>query len=92
MQMGSVRPFGDIAGQRMVHLRDARRQPLGTRPEAAIGGMLGYLSGTDWHEAGIVPLRVRRACRTLTITIWGIGQEACQGGARGGRHAVRCGA
>jgi predicted nucleotide-binding protein len=52
VELGTLRPFSDIAGRHTVRLNDStpRRQELAHRLEAA--GCSVNLTGTDWHSAG----------------------------------------
>jgi len=52
VEVGSVRPFSDIAGRHTVRLSNdlKHRQDLARRLETA--GCAVNLSGTDWHSAG----------------------------------------
>jgi predicted nucleotide-binding protein len=52
VELGTLRPFSDIAGRHTVRLNDStpRRQELAHRLEAA--GCSVNLTGTDWHFAG----------------------------------------
>jgi predicted nucleotide-binding protein len=52
VELGTLRPFSDIAGRFTVRLNDStpRRQELAQRLEAA--GCAVNLTGTDWHHAG----------------------------------------
>lgn len=52
LQLGSLRPFSDIAGRHCVHFKGdvASRQELATRLKAA--GCPVDLDGTDWHSSG----------------------------------------
>ncbi|GEN79487.1 TIR domain-containing protein [Actinotalea fermentans] len=52
VEVGSVRPFSDVAGRHVVRLSNdlKRRQELAKRLETA--GCAVNLSGTDWHSAG----------------------------------------
>lgn len=55
VQVGTLRPFSDIAGRHFVRLRNSSksRQELAQRLELA--GCEVDLSGTDWHDAGLFP-------------------------------------
>ncbi|MBI5353194.1 MAG: nucleotide-binding protein [Chloroflexi bacterium] len=52
IQIGSIRPFSDIAGRHIIHLTNSvqARQELASRLETA--GCSVDLKGTDWHSAG----------------------------------------
>jgi len=52
VQIGTLRPFSDIASRHFVHLRNSSqsRQELAQRLKLA--GCNVNLSGTDWHDAG----------------------------------------
>lgn len=57
VQVGSVRPFSDIAGRHLIRLRNTSksRQELALRLKLA--GCEVDLSGTDWHDAGAFPIK-----------------------------------
>jgi len=57
VQVGTLRPFSDIAGRHFIRLRNSSksRQELAGRLELA--GCDVNLSGTDWHDAGSFPVR-----------------------------------
>ena len=52
VELGSVRPFSDIAGRHMIRIDNSspRRQELAQRLQAA--GCAVSLEGTDWHSVG----------------------------------------
>ncbi len=52
VQIGTVRPFSDIAGRHVIRMDDsgAKRQNLALRLKTA--GCSVDLEGTDWHTAG----------------------------------------
>ena len=52
VEIGSLRPFSDIAGRHVIRLDDTsqRRQELALRLRDA--GCSVSLDGTDWHAAG----------------------------------------
>ena len=53
VELGSLRPFSDVAGRHVVRLDDSsqRRQELAQRLENA--GCQVDVQGTDWHTAGL---------------------------------------
>jgi predicted nucleotide-binding protein len=55
VQVGTLRPFSDIAGRHFIRLRNSSksRQELAVRLRLA--GCDVDLSGTDWHDAGSFP-------------------------------------
>jgi predicted nucleotide-binding protein len=57
VQVGTLRPFSDIAGRHFIRLRNSSksRQELAQRLELA--GCEVDLSGTDWHDAGAFPAK-----------------------------------
>ena len=59
VELGTLRPFSDIAGRFTVRLDDStpRRQELAQRLEAA--GCAVNLTGTDWHHAGSFDLALQ---------------------------------
>lgn len=52
VQLGTIRPFSDIAGRHIIHLNNtvASRQEFANRLRTA--GCPADLRGTDWHAAG----------------------------------------
>ena len=57
VQVGTLRPFSDIAGRHFIRLRNSSkaRQELAQRLKLA--GCEVDLSGTDWHDAGMFPIK-----------------------------------
>ena len=57
VQVGTLRPFSDIAGRHFIRLRNSSksRQELALR--LRIAGCEVDLSGTDWHDAGAFPAK-----------------------------------
>jgi predicted nucleotide-binding protein len=57
VQVGTLRPFSDIAGRHFIRLRNSSksRQELALRLRLA--GCEVDLSGTDWHDAGAFPAK-----------------------------------
>jgi len=57
VQVGTLRPFSDIAGRHFIRLRNSSksRQELALRLRLA--GCEVDLSGTDWHDAGAFPMK-----------------------------------
>jgi len=55
VQVGTLRPFSDIAGMHFIRLRNTSksRQELAGRLKLARCDV--DLSGTDWHDAGLFP-------------------------------------
>jgi predicted nucleotide-binding protein len=55
VQVGSLRPFSDIAGLHLIHLKNTSKSRQELAQRLRLAGCSLDLSGTDWHDAGSFP-------------------------------------
>ena len=55
VQVGTLRPFSDIAGRHFVRLRNSSKSRQELAQRLKLAGCEVNLSGTDWHDAGLFP-------------------------------------
>jgi len=55
VQVGTLRPFSDIAGRHFVRLRNSSKSRQELAQRLKLAGCDVDLSGTDWHDAGLLP-------------------------------------
>lgn len=55
VQIGTLRPFSDIAGRHFVRLRNSSKSRQELAGRLKLAGCNVDLSGTDWHDAGTFP-------------------------------------
>jgi len=52
VQVGTLRPFSDIAGRHLIRLRNTSKSRQELAQRLKLAGCVVDLSGTDWHDAG----------------------------------------
>ena len=52
IQIGTLRPFSDIAGRNFIRLRNTSKSRQELAQRLKLAGCEVNLSGTDWHDAG----------------------------------------
>ena len=57
VQIGTLRPFSDIAGRHFIRLRNSSKSRQELAQRLKLAGCDVDLSGTDWHDAGAFPTR-----------------------------------
>ena len=57
VQVGTLRPFSDIAGRHFVRLRNTSKARQELAQRLRLAGCNVDLSGTDWHDAGSFPAK-----------------------------------
>jgi predicted nucleotide-binding protein len=55
VQVGTLRPFSDIAGRHFIRLRNSSKSRQELAQRLKLAGCDVDLSGTDWHDAGLFP-------------------------------------
>jgi len=55
VQVGTLRPFSDIAGRHFIRLRNSSKSRQELAGRLKLAGCDVDLSGTDWHDAGSLP-------------------------------------
>jgi len=55
VQVGTLRPFSDIAGRHFIRLRNSSKSRQELAQRLKLAGCDVDLSGTDWHDAGSFP-------------------------------------
>ena len=56
-QVGTLRPFSDIAGRHFIRLRNSSKSRQELAQRLKLAGCEVDLSGTDWLEAGLFPAK-----------------------------------
>ncbi|MBN1454386.1 MAG: nucleotide-binding protein [Anaerolineales bacterium] len=57
VQVGTLRPFSDIAGRHFIRLRNSSKSRQELAQRLKLAGCEVDLSGTDWHDAGLFPMK-----------------------------------
>jgi predicted nucleotide-binding protein len=57
VQVGTLRPFSDIAGRHFIRLKDSSKSRQELAQRLKLAGCDVDLSGTDWHDAGAFPVK-----------------------------------
>lgn len=57
VQVGTLRPFSDIAGRHFIRLRNSSKSRQELAQRLILAGCEVDLSGTDWHDAGSFPIK-----------------------------------
>jgi predicted nucleotide-binding protein len=57
VQVGTLRPFSDIAGRHFIRLRNSSKSRQELAGRLKLAGCEVDLSGTDWHDAGSFPTK-----------------------------------
>jgi predicted nucleotide-binding protein len=57
VQVGTLRPFSDIAGRHFIRLRNSSKSRQELAQRLKLAGCEVDLSGTDWLEAGLFPVK-----------------------------------